>query len=176
MSISYAGIGSRQTPINVLNLMKQLAEVLAIKGETLRSGAADGADAAFEAGCLHAGGQAEIYLPWPGFNGHKSPLAYPHPDAFTLAARFHPAWNQCKQGARALHARNCHQVLGRNLDDPVSKVICWTPNGSGSGGTGQALRLAKHLNIPIYDLGNPIVANDAQIEVATFLFNRSQQP
>ena len=52
-------------------------------------------------------------------------------------------------------ARNSYQVLGRNLDDPVEFVICWTPGGSGSGGTGQAIRIAKDYQIPVFDLGSP---------------------
>ena len=59
--------------------------------------------------------------------------------------------------AQRLHARNCFQILGAKLDTPVSDVVCWTPNGSGSGGTGQAIRLAEMMNIPVWDLGNPEV-------------------
>ncbi|NMA16004.1 MAG: hypothetical protein GX935_02005, partial [Erysipelotrichia bacterium] len=32
-------------------------------------------------------------------------------------------------------------------------IICWTKNGSGSGGTGQAIRIAKAYDIPIFDAG-----------------------
>jgi hypothetical protein len=28
---------------------------------------------------------------------------------------FHPAWSRLTRGVRALHARNCHQVLGADL-------------------------------------------------------------
>lgn len=43
--------------------------------------------------------------------------------------------------------RNIFQILGENLDNQTKLVICWT-----EGGTGQALRLAESLNIPIIDL------------------------
>jgi cell division GTPase FtsZ len=55
---------------------------------------------------------------------------------------------------RKLHARNAMIVLGKNLDDPVDFIICWTPGGTGSGGTGQALRIARAYGIPVYDLGD----------------------
>ncbi len=51
-------------------------------------------------------------------------------------------------------ARNCHQVLGCDLRTPSDFIICWTKNGKGLGGTGQALRIAKEYNIPIFDIGN----------------------
>jgi hypothetical protein len=71
-----------------------------------------------------------------------------------MAKQFHPAWNRCSPGARKLHARNCFQVMGRDLNSPVDFIICWTRGGLGGGGTGQALRIAKHYNIPVFDLGN----------------------
>ena len=150
MTKFYAGIGSRETPPEVLSEMRWLAAKLAAHDWTLRSGAAQGADAAFESG---AGEKKEIYLPWRGFNGSRSSLHNPTPAAMELAAKVHPAWERCSQGARKLHARNCHQVLGLALMPPVKFVACWTVDGLGGGGTGQALRIARHENIPIYDLG-----------------------
>ena len=61
-----------------------------------------------------------------------------------------------------LQARNCYQVLGEHLNDPVKMVICWTPRGSGSGGTGQAIRLARAYKIPVFDLGNPAALEEVK--------------
>jgi hypothetical protein len=72
----------------------------------------------------------------------------------------HPAWPRLSQGAQRLHARNCHQVLGLDLRTPSAFVVCWTPNGSGSGGTGTAIKLACSRNIPVFDLGKP--SNDLE--------------
>lgn len=145
----YAGIGSRETPSSVCALMTRIAEALQQAGWTLRSGAAQGADAAFEAG---AGSAKEIWVPWRGFQGHPSTLV-PSPEAFRLAAEHHPAWHACSAGAKALHARNGHQVMGADLCSPVAFVAAWTHNGSGQGGTGQAIRIARAHGIPIFDLG-----------------------
>lgn len=154
MTVVYAGIGSRETPFEVLRLMSRIARACAAEGAVLRSGAADGADAAFERGAVEAGGSTEIYLPWRRFNGHASALFHVSREALELAARFHPAWARCSPAAQKLHARNGYQVLGRHLDAPADVVICWTPGGSGSGGTGQAIRIARAHGVPVHDLGN----------------------
>ena len=53
----YAGIGARSTPATNCNLIEAIAETLATRGMTLRSGAAPGADMAFECGCDWANGK-----------------------------------------------------------------------------------------------------------------------
>ena len=161
MTVFYAGIGSRETPEDVLKLMTKIAEKKQSYGHILRSGAADGADAAFEAG---AGRLKEIWLPWIGFNGHDS-LLVPTPQAFELAAKYHPAWNKCRLGARKLHARNCHQVLGKDLKTPVQIVIGWTRDAAGGGGTGQAIRIARAYDIPVHDLGDPFTRKQHEEEL-----------
>lgn len=151
----YTGIGSRKTPARTCKVMTELAGLLEARGYTLRSGAADGADKAFEAGVVI--GNKEIYLPWRGFNGSDSNLYLRDNDistekALALAEKYHPAWHACNNVARKLHARNGMQVLGYYLDKPSDFVICWTLGATGIGGTGQALRIARAHNIPIYDL------------------------
>jgi len=37
---------------------------------------------------------------------------------------------------------------------PSNFVICYTPHGKDIGGTSQAIRIAKHHHIPVYNLGN----------------------
>lgn len=153
----YTGIGSRSTPKSVCNSFTEIAKVLHKYGFILRSGYAEGADIAFEKGAYI---RKEIYLPWHGFNG--APDYHPYyvvnsRKAMEIAAQHHPAWNRCSPAARKLHARNSHQILGLNLNNPSLFVLCWTPEGSGRGGTGQALRIAKNYNIPIFDFGSNFV-------------------
>jgi len=45
-------------------------------------------------------------------------------------------------------------LLGKDLTVPVGAVICWTPGGSGEGGTGQAIRVAQAHEIPVLDMGS----------------------
>lgn len=156
--LPYAGIGSRETPNHILNLMTRIATRMEELGFTLRSGGAQGADTAFEKGTKEI---REIYLPWPGYGYRKSSdgaiVPFKEPwlmeDALRISANAHPAWNNCSNAVRSLHARNVAQVLGPDLLSHSKLVICWTRGASGGGGTGQALRIAKQVGIPIFDLG-----------------------
>jgi hypothetical protein len=159
---AYAGIGSRETPPEILQIMELAAEALAWQGWTLRSGHAPGADQAFEfAAPDHL---TEIYLPWPSFEA-STPVAAsvildsPHPAAIRMAQEHHPAWVRLSQGAQKLHARNCHQIFGRELrkDRAVKFVLCWTKDGKATGGTGQAIRLAEAHRIAVRNLHDPRV-------------------
>ena len=159
--IYYTGIGSRTTPEDILVKIDCYAMLFAMaKKWTLRSGGADGADAAFEKGCTDVKGRKEIYLPWRGFNGNASPL-FDIPDAaFELSAKYHPAWNRLTTPVKRLMARNAQQVLGENLDTPSTFVVCWTPDGctnhasrtQATGGTGQAISIASEHGIPVINL------------------------
>jgi hypothetical protein len=149
---TYAGIGSRETPDNILQKMNKIAIYLARGGWTLRSGGANGADLAFESGCDVVNGGKEIFLPWPNFNGSTSTLCSPTKDAFIKAATMHPVWEKLSYGARKLHARNIHQILGLKLNDPANLVICWTKDGKEVGGTATAIKIAKEYNIKIVNL------------------------
>ena len=152
----YAGIGSRTTPAAVLSLMHRIAARLSELGYTLLSGGATGADSAFASGAS----KNEIYLPWPAFRDHQSIFDLPSAEAFRVAALLHPAWDSCSDRARALHARNSHQILGADLRTPVDFVVCWTPDGCESeqdrsrrtGGTGQAISLAHRWGVPVINL------------------------
>lgn len=157
----YTGIGSRQTPESHLHAMQNIGAALAQRGWLLRSGHAPGADQAFEIGCLSRDGKKEIFLPWDGFENapHNDP-DYITPNfsanVMQLASEIHPAWNKCNPWVKKLHARNINQVIGPNDHTPVLSdlVICATKNASGTGGTGQAIRLANRLGIPVFDLGD----------------------
>ena len=154
MQLYYAGIGARKTPDDICQQVTNLATLLEEAGFILRSGGALGADTAFEDGVKDPH-NAQIFLPWANFNRSASALYPPTHDAYKLAEKYHPAWHRCNDTARAFHARNSHQILGQHLDMPVGMVICWTINGEGQGGTGQALRIAEDHDIPIIDYGIP---------------------
>ena len=141
--------------------MEEIAFCLAKEGWTLRSGGAPGADTAFEKGAYRGMDVElfepwpEIYLPWPDFNNHPMGPDFVTPAqwTFNIAAQFHPAWYRLKPAGKLFHARNVHQVLGPTENSTKSKfIICWTKDSKGGGGTGQAIRIAKAHNIPIYDL------------------------
>ena len=137
--------------------MRQIAVWLANAGVTLYSGGANGADLAFQAGCDSVGGPKKIFLPWKDFNGSGSPYYEIPPEAFEIAKYIHPAWNNCSNEAKFLHARNVQQVLGKDLDNPVKQVICWTRRGKSVGGTRTAIILAQELDIRVFNLYKPDV-------------------
>lgn len=156
---AYAGIGSRETPDPILRLMAMIGQALADRGLVLRSGGADGADSAFAKG---AGHRSQIFVPWRGFNGTGREAivlqgsAYEQ-TALDLARRHHPKFDACSRGAQLLHGRNGQQLLGVDLKSPSAFVICWTPRGEVTGGTGQAIRLARFFGIPDFNLFFPEV-------------------
>ena len=155
-TLTYAGIGSRETPAAVLANMETMAGWLARNGWHLSSGGADGADSAFAAGAPVE--QRTIWLPWRGYNGHRGPdcrVLTPSllPACMEIAAGLHPAWHRCSSGARKLHARNVAILLGERLDRPVDAVVCWSARGEPVGGTGMGIRIAEARGIPVLNLG-----------------------
>lgn len=154
----YAGVGSRQTPPEILKVATAAAQALRQLGWILRSGHAPGADQAFERG---AGTHAAIYLPWPGFESavpiEGTVIDRPSGDAYDIAAQVHPAWSRLSRGAQALHARNAHQVLGPDLRSPVSFLTCWTPDARVVGGTATAIRIANSWGVRVQNLADPQV-------------------
>lgn len=178
----YTGVGSRETPLEVMETMCRLAEWFDLCGFTLRSGGADGADTAFESG---ASGNSHIYLPWPGFNDRLVfRMSRPSLDAFRLAQSVHPNWDRLGSGARSLHARNCHQVLGDNLDAPSAFLVCWTSDGCSSdlnrsrstGGTGTAIALASRSRVPVFNLQSPTTLSRLNAHVESLLLQAANDP
>lgn len=154
---AYAGVGSRSTPSGVLQWMEAIGRGMAEAGLVLRSGAADGADSAFERGCDSVGGDKRIYLPKAGYRGRwpdgARVLVGGGAWAQELGRTHHPAWDRLGGYVKLLMARNTHQVLGEeDAQAPSIAVIGWTPGGRGGGGTGQAYRLARAYGVPVVDL------------------------
>lgn len=185
----YTGIGSRSTPAHIQDLMNKIAFKLAELGYTLRSGAAEGADKAFEIGVKDyfsmygesfpaPGELAQIYIPWRSFcdidEDYKDwykVLAEQRKklDAEKIASEIHPAWERCSRGAKALHSRNVYQVLGLDLKTPSSFLIAYsqpTKDGGVKGGTATAWELAKKYNIPTFNLHN----NEDRSRIEAWLF------
>ena len=163
MSKIIAMVGSRQTPISIQEELIKIAKWCAENKTWLRSGKADGADR-----CAAIGAQEYCiqYLPWASFNQDFISRAHDFilPEKLTdyhhqLINKYHPAPDKLSRGAYRLMARNCYQVLGKDLNQPVDAVVCWCeehygPDGQTvwSGGTGFALRLASDMGIPVINM------------------------
>jgi hypothetical protein len=120
----------------------------------LLSGGARGADQSFEFGARVIGaGKVETYLPWPKYEGILDPaLSEPTAQALEVAEYYHPRWGRLSHGAKKLHGRNSHIILGRDLISPVDMVVCWTSDGKATGGTGQGIRIAEDNDIPVLNI------------------------
>lgn len=108
--------------------MFQVSKFLAQKGYTLRTGGADGADNAFLEGCRAGNGKVELWLPWQGFNGHRSEFTPDRNELYQIASLLHPAWKGLKDSVKRLHSRNVGQILGEHFD--AEKVIEFIANRS----------------------------------------------
>lgn len=147
-TFTYAGIGSRETPPEVLNQMTELAKELESKGYTLRSGGAQGADTAFEKGST----KKEIFYAKDATDQTRK-----------IAKEIHPNPSALGSTGLNLMARNTNQIFGKNLDTSVDFVIAWTKDGLTdyrkrsiqSGGTGQAIDMASRKGIPVINMKNP---------------------
>jgi hypothetical protein len=160
----YAGVGSRETPAEILTIMSRLATKLGHDGWVLRSGHAPGADQAFEKGIVD-GLHADIYLPWKKFHSevHNKNCTY-----LTMGEPFyHDCYDRVREIVKYLpnyprgsghynikfHGRNWCQVFGTD-NTPVKMVVCYSRiiKGIPQGGTATAIRLAEHHGIPVYNL------------------------
>lgn len=152
--IIITGIGSRETPQNILSEMTKIGEFCKQNNIYIRSGHADGADVAFEVGAQE---NCIVYLPWWGFNNKITSNAKKHviksdENVIKMTWKYHPYPSKLSPAAHKLMNRNVYQVLGEDLNSPSNAVICWTKDGKDSGGTGQAIRIAWDYKIPVYNM------------------------
>jgi hypothetical protein len=161
--LDYTGIGSRKTPGNILKLMQAIGYRLGSLGIRLRSGGAEGADSAFEAGARwaireHHCPEPLIFLPYPGFRGKSgisfAPNSQIQKEATRIIRDLHPAWDRCSDFAKKAHTRNAFQVLGRDLRTPSQFLVFYAEVSRGEiqGGTKTAVVLAKKFQIPCFNL------------------------
>ena len=146
---SYAGIGSRDITSSEESRISKISSYLHSIGYILYSGNAEGSDFAFQKSCQ----LGVSFLPWPGFNKHlASPVIHCSDiskDAYDSVDKFHPNPFSLSSGARKMMARNYQQVFGiGNLPRVSFVVFCANEkNGIVSGGTGQAVRIARSVGI-----------------------------
>jgi hypothetical protein len=150
-TMTYAGIGSRQTPQSVINQMTEVAKELQSKGYTLNTGKTfggkeEGADQAFSMGTT----KKNLFAPEGAGEREK-----------VIAREIHPAPDALSDGGMKLMARNTNQIFGANLDTPVDFVLFYaedkgkkgkTGENRPEGGTGQAVEMARAKGIPTINM------------------------
>jgi hypothetical protein len=173
-TMTYAGIGSRQTPQSVINQMTEVAKELQSRGYTLNTGKTfggkeEGADQAFSMGTT----KKNLFAPEGAGEREK-----------VIAREIHPAPDALSDGGMKLMARNTNQIFGANLDTPVDFVLFWANETSDplrvEGGTGQAVEMARRKGIPtinmqdtdwkeqlkrVLDVKSTSVSNTVEVEV-----------
>jgi predicted NAD-dependent protein-ADP-ribosyltransferase YbiA (DUF1768 family) len=169
-TMTYAGIGSRETPQEVLDKMTEVAKYLDDLGYTLQTGFTfkdkttgldeEGADKAFSDGAKN-----KILFGPSGIrntvNGKTSLDTY-NPNVTIISndvvKEIHPAPERLSSGAIKLMARNTNQIFGKNLDSTVDFVIFYSPETNNplrpKGGTGQAVEMARRKGIPTINMAN----------------------
>ncbi len=150
------GIGSRETPPHILNEMTKIGTWIKTENHILRSGHAQGADFAFEQGAQE---RCIAYIPWNSFfkDLKSNALKFVVDDYYSnilneFTDKYHPTPYKLTNISRKLMNRNVCQVLGLKTDNHSDVIICYTKDGKDSGGTGQAMRIAKAYNIPILNM------------------------
>lgn len=150
-TMTYAGIGSRETPQEVLNKMTEISTYLESVGYILNTGKTfgnkeEGADRAFSIGVKD---NANKNLFAPEQSGKRETI---------IAKEIHPAPDRLSLGAMKLMARNTNQVFGENLDIPVDFVIFYAKETTNplrpAGGTGQAVEMARRKGIPTINMAD----------------------
>ena len=157
-SIFYAGVGSRETPLEIQQQMQEVASELEQAGYILRSGAAPGADRAFASGVQSSKNLKEYFV-----EEFKNDTYGNQEQTLNLAKEVHPAFDDLKPGGVPYIARDAYQVFGEHLDSPSAFILCWTKDAvtsyeqttADTGGTGQAIRLASRKGIPVINMANP---------------------
>ena len=158
--ICYAGIGSREITSEEAHKILVISSKLS-KKFVVYSGNAEGADITFQTG---SNGNCVIYLPWDGFNKEEydctKSLAYYDVGNTNIgveyASKFHPTYSRLSKGAKRLMCRNSHQILGFKDYPRVSFVVYCAKEACGvvSGGTAQAIRIARDMGIPTFNIRN----------------------
>ena len=165
----YTGVGSRNTPKDVMDEMYLIGVYLSEKGYILRSGNARGADSAFQMGCDSVNGDSEIYLPLENFGTLKRNTILVKDtkillQAFEIAKSVKSKTYVWNKKNKPFHTRNVFQVLGFHLNKPSDFVLCWTDTGAENhdeiinrndkSGTSTAISLASIYNIPVFNMYN----------------------
>lgn len=129
----------------------------------VRSGHASGADYCFEEASK---GRCVVYLPYKDFN-KSMPLLTSHVlsiedvsksskmKAFQSVYKHHPNPRSLSQSVMNFHMRNYFQICGARGKKNVDAVVFSAPTGDDGevlGGTGQAIRIARSLDIPVYNI------------------------
>ena len=152
--MKYAGIGHRNTPEKVRDMMTNIGSQLAQMGFILRSGNAIGADQAWEEGVTRK--MKEIFIV---SRKHSCPFGIIPKftqEQWDFVVSHYPggskAFGKQNEYVQKLFLRNLNILCGKNLDDKVDFVAYWHEGEHCDGGTGHTVAMAKTLEIPCLNI------------------------
>lgn len=162
----FAGVGSRETPKNIMELMIRLGRTATDLGYKFRSGDAYNADKAFWYGVQQSKKfediGAEIIIIEDGFRGRTtdekifydySKLSQDIKDqCMEIAKGVRGSFHGLNEMGIALHSRNVVQIKGLDLKSNVDILFLYAPlnrNGRVKGGTATAHDLAVKEEVPV---------------------------
>lgn len=172
----YVGTGNKDYPPEIAGQIKRLAAELETFGFTVRVTGGDGCDEVFEASVK----DAELHLPFKGFNNKQSKSTFNSPMAKAIARMFHPAYDGLNFKVQGFLAKNVRLVLGKDLNSNALFVLCWSEDGCESGHSktsktgfvGHVIAIATGVKIPVFNLGKP----DAEKRLKEYLGIPYEQP
>jgi len=173
---AYVGTGNREAPADILDRFYKLGKELEQHGYTLRTGAFEGPDQAFEASTS----KHELYIPWKGFNNKESKFSFNTKPSLEIAAMFHPTFDGLKPAIQAFLACNARMLLGKDLKSPALFIVCWSEDGaettkdriSKTGNVGHLIAIASAMKIKVFNFARP----DAEQRLKDFLeINHGQE-
>lgn len=176
--ITYAGIGSREITDKETILIEKISSELS-KKFIVFSGNAPGSDQAFQRG---SNGKCILFLPWKNFiNGYNMENCIKWFDVgnskegLASVPKYHDNVKKLTpNGGMKLMARNYHQIMGYDIYPKVSFVVYCASrkeNGDIKGGTGQAVKIAKDLNIPTINIRDAFWKEDLKAVIEKVLKN-----
>lgn len=176
---TYAGVGSRSTPVEVGYKMMEYAKRLAALEYVLISGGARNpkhdisnavsADHVFEYAVSEVDCNMIIYRPYSNkFTPCGDRAIVRVPDAalyekaisYIKAHNIIPWFDKMSSWAKLLHARNYYQIVQEN-GHKVDFVIAYSPiddKGEPMGGTRTAIKIAEKMGVKVYNLALPMDA------------------
>jgi len=190
-TMTYAGIGSRETPQEVLDTMTKVANYLETLGYTLNTGKTFSANKEYNeeqynerlktGAALSALYGNEVGLDEEGADrafsagtnnknlfGVKGTIGERE---MAVMEEIHPAPERLKPGAKKLMARNTNQIFGENLDTPVDFVLFYAKETADplrpKGGTGQAVEMARRKGIPTINMADTNWRDQLKTAIAT---------
>lgn len=161
--------GNDNFPDNIALLVSRLIPAIENKGIVIRTGGLGGIDQVVMATTR----EAELHIPFKGFNKLEAASQYNSEPCTEIARRFMPELDTLPNVPKATFAKNPRLILGRYLTTPAQLVIIWSEDGceipnavnSRSGIAGHVAKIACGSGIRVINLQRP----DAEVRINNFL-------